>query len=227
SYPTYDDGGGSVPPVPGSYPPAGWDLTGVTASGQTDEPATRDFWYYVAYAKDACGNVAPVSNITNGTLDYHLGDVSDGTTPGQGNNAVNIADVSLLGSHYGVSGGALAGFEYLDVGPTTDFSTNARPTTDDKTDFEDLVMFALNYTPHVSLAEGAHRVVKAAASDMIAVEPSSTPGVGETLDAVIELAGSGDLQAVSASLRWNPGVVTPVSSTAGDLVASEDGVMFP
>src|SRR5262249_38240321 len=53
SYPTYDDGGGSVPSLPGSYPPAGWTLTSVTASGQTDEPATRDFWYYVAYAKDA------------------------------------------------------------------------------------------------------------------------------------------------------------------------------
>jgi hypothetical protein len=54
SYPLYDNGGGSVPPVPGSYPPAGWTLTGVTASGQTDEPPVRDFWYYVAYAKDAC-----------------------------------------------------------------------------------------------------------------------------------------------------------------------------
>src|SRR5262249_32972120 len=64
NYPLYDNapGSGSVPPAPGSYPPAGWTLTAVTASGQTDEPSTRDYWYYVAYAKDACGNVSPVSN---------------------------------------------------------------------------------------------------------------------------------------------------------------------
>src|SRR5204862_7788100 len=151
SYPTYDDGGGAAAPAPGSYPPAGWALTGVTASGQTDEPATRDYWYYVAYAKDACGNVSPVSNETGGTLDYHLGDVSDNVTPGQGDNSVSTADVSLLGAHYGLSGPAIAGFEYLDVGPTTDRSTNARPTTDSKIGFEYLVMFALNYTPSVAL----------------------------------------------------------------------------
>src|SRR6185369_4067130 len=171
----YDNGGGSVPAVPGSYPPAGWTLTGVTASGQTDEPATRDFWYYVAYAKDACGNVAPVSNRTNGTLDYHLGDVSDGFTPGQGNNIVNTVDISLLGMHYGLSGGALAGFEYLDVGPTTDASVNGRPTTDGKTGFEDLVMFAINYFPVASLANSGNVALSA---DRIGLEAPSTVSVG-------------------------------------------------
>src|SRR5262249_39588073 len=120
SYPTYDNGGGSVPALPGSYPPAGWTLTAVTASGQFDEALTRDYWYFIAYAKDACGNPSAVSNMTTGTLGYHLGDVSNGITPGQGNNIVNTADASLLGAHYGLSGGALAGFEYLDIGPTTD-----------------------------------------------------------------------------------------------------------
>src|SRR5205085_4679598 len=48
-YPLYDNGGGAVPPAPGAYPPAGWTLTAVTASGQQDEPASRDVWYYAAY----------------------------------------------------------------------------------------------------------------------------------------------------------------------------------
>jgi hypothetical protein len=50
-------------------------------SGTTlvDEPGTRDFWYYVAFVEDACGNVGPVSNQTGGTLNYHLGDVHDGS----------------------------------------------------------------------------------------------------------------------------------------------------
>ena len=67
--------------------------------------------------------------MTSGTLGYHLGDVSNGVTPGQGDNQVTTADVSLLGAHYGAMGATLVGFEYIDVGPTTDNSTNGRPTT--------------------------------------------------------------------------------------------------
>ena len=34
---------------------------------------------------------------------------------------------------------------YLDVGPTTDYSVDARPTTDNVINFEDLIMFAINF----------------------------------------------------------------------------------
>jgi predicted aspartyl protease len=225
SYPTYDDGGGAVPSVPGSYPPSGWTLTSVSASGQSDEPATRDFWYYVAYSKDACGNVAPVSNMTTGTLDYHLGDVSDGFTAGQGDNLVNTPDVSLLGSHYGISGLALVPYGYLDVGPTTDNTVNGRPTTDQVIDFEDLVMFALNHVPNASLIESKSHL-EAAAHDMVSIE-SPAAAIGETFEASVRVAGSGDLQALSVALKWNAAVVKPVGASAGELLVSQRGVMFP
>ena len=79
--------GASAPAIP-SYPPsAPWTPTAVTTSGQADEPADRGFWYYVAFSKDDCGNVSAVSNMTGGTLNYHLGDVSDGVnTPESGDN---------------------------------------------------------------------------------------------------------------------------------------------
>ncbi|MFN8547526.1 MAG: FlgD immunoglobulin-like domain containing protein [Candidatus Eisenbacteria bacterium] len=149
-YPEYDDCAGSGVPTLPTYVTLGaqgWTLTGVTATGQYDEPATRDFWYYVVFTKDACGNVSSVSNLAGGTLNYHLGDVSDGVTPGAGDNLVNAVDISLLGAHYGITLSPTCGaaFNYLDVGPTTDFSVNARPTTDNKVNFEDLIMFAINY----------------------------------------------------------------------------------
>ncbi len=81
NYPEYDDPTptpGAVPSAP-SYPPAApWAPTGVTGTGQTDEVAwpARDFWYYAVFTKDACGNVSAVSNMTDGTLNYHLGDVT-------------------------------------------------------------------------------------------------------------------------------------------------------
>ena len=107
-------------------------------------------WFYVLVGRDSCGNASPLSQMIGGVLDYHLGDVSDGVTPGQGDNVVNAADASLLGAHYGASGSSLVGFEYLDVGPTSDRSTNTMPNVDGVVDFEDLIMFVLNYTPKVS-----------------------------------------------------------------------------
>ena len=62
NYPEYDDGAspGSIPSAPSAYPPTGWTLTSVSASGQTDEPSSRDFYYYVAYVTDQYGTRSDV-----------------------------------------------------------------------------------------------------------------------------------------------------------------------
>ena len=228
SYPLYatPPGTGSVPALPGSYPPAGWTLTGVTASGQVDSPGTRDDWYYVAYGRDGCSDNSPVSAMTGGTLDYHLGDFSDGVTPGQGDNTVNTADASLLGANYGASGGALAGLEYLDVGPTTDNSTNGRPTVDGVVDFEDLVMVALNYTPHVSQPANVRTGGPVAGADVVALHAPLVAEAGSVLDVTVNLTGRGDLQALSLALAWDASVVQPVGMTPGELVTSQGGIVL-
>ncbi len=219
-YPEYDDAGGAAPAAP-AYPPAGtWTLTGVTASGQYDEPATRDFWYYVAFSKDACGNVSAVSNRTNGTLDYHLGDVSNGFIVGVGNNQVSTADISLLGAHYGSTLAPLDPFNYLDVGPTTDYSVNARPTTDNRVGFEDLMMFAINYSV-VSMPQD-RPVLAAAAQNSIALAATRVAsGVGETFVVPIRLGGAGDVLGASIALAYDHAVVEFVSVEAGELLQSQ------
>jgi hypothetical protein len=149
-YPEYDDLGG-MPPTPPTDPANavanGWALTGVTVTGGDDEVAwpARDFWYYVIFTEDGCGNVSAVSNMTDGTLNYHLGDVTNGSTEGHGDNVVETIDVSLLGAHYGKTGALVDPVNYLDVGPTTDYSVDGLPTTDNVIGFEDLMMFAINY----------------------------------------------------------------------------------
>ena len=80
-----------------------------TGEAYTDEPTVRDFWYYAVYTIDGCGlHSTAASAITGGTLNYHLGDVSDGVTPGQGNNEVYTEDISLLEGKFPVGFGALA-----------------------------------------------------------------------------------------------------------------------
>ncbi|MEZ4647761.1 MAG: FlgD immunoglobulin-like domain containing protein [Candidatus Eisenbacteria bacterium] len=145
AYPEYDDVGGTPPAIPNYPPPAPWTLTAVTASGELDKPPVRGYWYYAVFAKDECGNASPVSNIPRGRLDYHLGDVSNGLVAGQGNNIVLIPDISLIGANYGKVLIPNDPVNYLDVGPTDNGSVNGLPLTDNLVNFEDAILFAINY----------------------------------------------------------------------------------
>ena len=227
NYPEYDDGPtpGSVPPTPGAYPPAGWTLTTVTSPGDTDEPGSRDFWYYVAYVTDTFGTRSPVSNQTTGTLSYHLGDVSDGTTPGLGDNKVSTSDLSALGAHYGIYGAPVDAVNFLDVGPTTDLSVTARPMTDNKINFEDLVLFAINYYP-VASAPQAHATPAASSQDALVLTAPPSAHAGEDVAVRISFTGTGRALAMSAHLAWDPAVVQPVSFTAGDAVLEQGALLF-
>jgi len=228
-YPQYDENGGVEPTVP-TYPLDGtWTPTAVNTSGQMDEPDARDFWYYVLVSKDAYGNASAVSNMTPGTLDYSLGDVSDGTTACAGNDLVASEDVSLLSTHYGATLPVNGALECLDVGPTVDYSVSARPRTDNKVDFEDLMMFSLNYSM-VTALQTAERLAPAAAT----LDPSEQLGLwaptlvtaGETFPVVLGLQGTGFLQGISVRLDWNPAVATPVSVTSGGLFEGVGGILF-
>ncbi|MGH7725306.1 MAG: FlgD immunoglobulin-like domain containing protein [Candidatus Eiseniibacteriota bacterium] len=231
SYPEYDDAGGAVPSAPATPAAAlgdGWALTGLTASGQQDEPPARDFWYYVAFLTDGCGNVSAVSNVTSGSLNYHLGDVSDGFTPGSGNNLVGSEDLSLLGANYGISGGSVAAVAYLDVGPTTDFSTSARPTTDNAIQFEDLVVFAINFgeVSAPGVIADAPTSVPGAGTDEVSFEAAGVAAPGAEIAARIHLSGSGRVQALSVPMRWNANVVEPVDVEASAGLTAAGGVAF-
>lgn len=224
-YPQYS---GSVPSAPLAYPPVGWTLaSGVTASGGIDVPASRDYYYYVAYGRDACGNASPVSAVAGGVLGYHLGDVSDGVTPGQGDATVNTADASLLGAHYGASGASLSGYEYLDVGPTANNTTNGRPTPDGAVNFEDLILFSLNYAPKVSApAAGIRPAAAGATGEAIAFRAPAVVEEGESFEVPLTLTAGGRLQGLSVALDWDRSVVEVESVTPGTFVASQGGVVL-
>ncbi len=230
-YPEYDDLGGAAPVAPGTPAAAlgdGWVSAGTVSSPTAvfaDEVASpRDFYYYVAFVTDGCGNVSAVSIQTDGTLNYHLGDVSDGLTPGQGDNQVGTPDVSLLGANYGLIGGAVVPVNYLDIGPTTDFSVNARPTTDNRIQFEDLILFAINYgsvsAPGV-IAEGT-----TSGPDALALETEGAVAPGEELLARLTLTGSGRIQGLSIPLSWNAAVVEPIGMDVASGLEAQGGVAF-
>jgi hypothetical protein len=204
-------------------------LTPVTASGQTDAPATREFWYYVAFATNAGGGRSAVSNRSAGSLAYHLGDVSNGFTVGQGNNLVGNEDVSLLGSNYGISEPELTvrGVHYLDVGPTTDLLLSSRPFTDGRIDFEDFIVFATNYAV-VSVPQLATSPAGDGGSvaDELRLEAPAAGEPGRTITASLRFSGSGQIQGFSAALAWDATVVEPVSVTPSGWIEGQGGLVL-
>jgi hypothetical protein len=233
-YPLYDGAGGAVPATP-SYPPgAPWALTTVTTSGTADQPPARDFCYYVAFVHSGSA-VSVASNMTSGTLDYHLGDVTDGSTPGQGDNAVTTADLSLLGAHYGIEGVAAAAYPYLDVGPTADYSTDALPTTDGLIDFEDLIVFAINMDAVSAPAlvararpatSGPRSPIAAAAGNGLKLDAGAAVSVGESFACPITLSATGQVKGLSVRLSWDPAKVRPSSVTPGREIAEAGGMVL-
>ncbi len=225
NYPGYDNApnSGSVPPVPSYPPPSTWTLTSVGAPGDSDEVATRGIWYYVAFVQDQYGTISTASNRAGGALNYELGDVTDGATPGHGDNHVDINDLTLLGAHYGASGTALSPYGYLDVGPTTTHAADGRPMTDGVIDFEDLVMFAINYQVVSAPQAGNRPALIAAATDALELDvPAASTQGGIT--AHLKLTGTGAVQGLSAKLSWDPAVVAVESFAPGALLDPQGAV---
>ena len=234
TYPEYDDLGPTSPPDSSLAPGAPWVLAAASAtSGYVDHPPVRGFWYYVARITDACGNTSTVSNMTLGSLDYHLGDVSNGFTAGQGDNRVLSADISLLGANYGIDEPTITsrGVEYLDVGPTTDGLLTSRPVTDDLINIEDLMVFAGNYDQGTSLNTAA-RPARPAGARTVPAAPPATPEefrvvgpslvqAGETVTAELWVKGAGRLQGFSARLAWDATVVAPLGVDAGGMESAQ------
>jgi hypothetical protein len=231
NYPEYDDGAlpGSVPPLPTAYPPTGrWALAGSVAAPGTsydDRTSQRDFYYYVAVVTDRYGSRSAVSNMTTGTLNYHLGDVVDpADSLLAGDDGVDVADVSLLGAHYGASLAPGAPHNALDVGPTADYSPNTLPTTDNIIDFEDLVVFAMNFA-RVSAPQTSVQPV-AADRDELLLESVDHVVTGKDVQVSLRLRGTGAVQGLAMRLSWDPAVVTPVGHGAGALAESQGALVL-
>jgi Domain of unknown function (DUF2341)/Putative Ig domain/CARDB/FlgD Ig-like domain len=224
-YPNYSDPDGTGPPPPSTYPPGPeWTLTSASAPGTYDEPATRDCWHYVAFVREGA-DVSSVSNRTDGTLNYRLADVSNGTVAGQGDNRVDTADLALLGFHYGASGPELVAVPFLDYAPTTDFSVDGRPLNDGKIDFEELTVLALEYG--LTSAPGATAIpVAVAAADEMTLSAPATVSSGQVFDAVLRWSGSGLVHAVKTRLGWDDAIASPISASPGSYLTTQGGVMF-
>jgi hypothetical protein len=227
TYPEFDDAGGTTPD-PLAAPGSPWELVNANAATPlVHVPPVRGVWHFVAIVTDSCGNASLASNMTPGIVNYHLGDVSNGLVRGTGDGRVATEDVSLLGAHYGISGGTLVtdGVAYLDVGPTVNGQPWGRPATDDLVDFEDLMLFSTNFG-NVSAPQDVVTgpVAKGGKGESFEVESPPLVSAGDEFDVTLGLTASGAMQGFSARLGWDTGVAQALGVASAGFLESQGGI---
>ena len=219
-YPQYDENGGAVPTAPVAYPPAGWTLTPVTATGQTDAPPTRDYWYYVVYTKDGCGNVSLVSNVSGGTLDYHLGDTHDGivncTRRQRGEHAGRQLHRRQLRHHDSDQRRARVSRRRPDErrdGARSAHDRQPRQLRGPDPD-RDQLRHGERPADEGGAGGGGRR-------SSLRLRVPALPRAGETFAVALELTGAGDVQGLSAQLDYDASVVEFLGVESGPLLDAQ------
>jgi hypothetical protein len=232
-YPEYDDQGGAAPPAPADSTAAnaGWvEVSANAVSPLVDVPPTRDFYYYVAYSFDDCGNYSLVSNLAvdgtrtssdpvSGTLDYILGDFASG-----GDNQVGLVDLSALADAYGRQDGQPLYNANFDIGPTSDGTVDGLPETDNRIQFQDLLIFAFTFGSYqVAPPEALLAADEVNGRTALALRMEPLPN-GEFRVQLVLSGNPGTLKGVHAILE-HPGAEV-VRVARGSLLDRQAGELF-
>ena len=151
AYPEYDDVAPATPTVrPASVAAADadpeWVLAGTVAMGTLNFTDTwlnansRGVYYYEVFAVDTAGNGSVAAADNDRATNYWLGDV-----PPYIDGYVAVDDITVLAACFATVDGPAPYNNMCDVGPTDDWSRVGIPLTDDIIDFEDLMVFSMNY----------------------------------------------------------------------------------
>jgi hypothetical protein len=143
-YPEFDNAEGAYPSDTVSF-----DLIySGTGTSQTDvndiSNTTRDVYHYAAFTVDNAGNISGPSTGSRATS-YWLGDVAGAGGLNDYDGQVYFQDLLILSNCYWTSDGDLNFEPQFDIGPTDTGSPFGIPTTDNVINFEDLVIFAINF----------------------------------------------------------------------------------
>jgi parallel beta-helix repeat protein len=199
TYPTYPGSGPSYPAD--QY--AGTAVWNGVGSSYTvvyaSDGSERDIYYCQAFACDKALNYGPAATTARDrATNYWLGDVADEMPNWVGDGRVYDGDFAKLSGTYGSSSPS-SPWDQCDVGPTDDHSRLGIPCPDALVNFEDLMIFAMNYDVV------AARVVPLLTEPAVGDLALSIEEIGRNADGTVELAlrllgNMGEVKGVSAVL---------------------------
>jgi hypothetical protein len=140
-YPQYGTPGPPAPSYPADHTQGTFVALEPGAAHDDASMTGRDIYYYAAFSKDLAGNYSTLGSTAKGrATSYWLGDIDsffDGV--------VGTNDLVVFSPAFGSVQGSGGWNAICDFGPTDDWSRLGIPLPDDKVDFEDLMIFAMNW----------------------------------------------------------------------------------
>ncbi len=208
-YPEYDP---PAPAYPATHLLGAQALQAMSGAAADWAQVPRDVYYLAGYAFDIVLNYSAAGSANSArATNYWLGDVF---TPYDG--YVDIDDVDQLGDTYGLLDGALGFDAECNVGPTDTAGPRAipLPNDDNEVGFEDLMIFALNFS---------------VVSPLLELEPGESPAlawrqIDETTWALALERACGGLKGVNLSADLPAGMTCQV--TAGEMLAGQSSPVF-
>jgi nitrous oxidase accessory protein NosD len=202
-YPTYPLFVAGWPAGLGGYYPAdetqGFEAYNGPLANATDAVVPRNIYYYQAFCYDIARNYGPAATTASDlSNNYWLGDVATTLGVWGFNGLVNDADIDKLGGTYFATNPVGNNAE-CDVGPTVHPNGHrlGLPLPDAAVQFEDLMIFAMNY------GRVSPRIVPFLPDEAVKALSLELAEVGVTDDGEIEVA---------MSLRGNAGEVKGIST---------------
>ena len=164
----------------------------------------RDISYASAFVYDYALNYGPDDpGAQDRSTNYWLGDVAAGLGVWGYNGEVTAADIGKLGGNYGSAPPVgVPGYSECDVGPTDDNTRLGIPGPDNSVDFDDLMIFAMNY------GVVAPRIVPFLAEPSVGELALALNEAGRSSDAVLRLAlrlegNVGEVKGLSTELEYD------------------------
>jgi len=218
------------PDVTAGYPDSELAGTGVydgTGTSHTDGVADRDIYYYQAFCYDEALNYGPaIETARDLATNYWLGDVSDVWGEWGYDGEVDTDDILKLSDSYGLSFPTGNEAE-CDVGPTVhpDWHRLGLPTPDDLVEFEDAMIFAMNYG--VVTARVVPFLTEEYSTDVLALTLSEREVVGSEVEIALRLEGNVDeVKGVSAAIAYDSSELAFVSARLSDDMSLPLGDVF-
>ncbi len=224
-YPYYATAAPDYPATPSAGVGEALDGLGEVTSG-THAIVPRDIHYYSAFAYDRALNYGPAdAGGQDRATNYWLGDVATVLGAWGYNGQVNAADIGKLGGTYGAS--PPVGFHNAecDVAPTDDGSSLGIAQPDGFIDFEDLMIYAMNFN---LVDPRAVPVVPSMSAGAVSLGLAERGVGGEgVLEVALRLDGNAiEVKGLSVVIEYDASELEFVSARASDELSSAGTPVF-
>ena len=218
----------SLPYFPGD-PTIGDPVFEGTGAAASDTLSYRDIHFYQAFCYDIVGLYGPAAESARDfATNYWLGDVSDGWGEWGYDGLVNDFDILKLGDAYGVTD-PTGDAAQCDVGPTVHPNGGRLgiPTPDAQVEYEDLMVFAMNYGEVGGTLKGRLSTKRAGGEALVL----ALDLVGEPSDEAVEFGltlegNTGVVKGVSAVIAFEPQGYEFVSARLSDALRTPEANVF-